>query len=62
MPATTASAHAPAAPSASFLARRPVWQVCYLAGLAASVVVETWGLAARAIIIPVVARRLSRPR
>ena len=42
MPTTTASAHAPAAPSASFLARRPVWQVSYLASLAASVAVETW--------------------
>src|SRR6516165_4506021 len=52
MPTTAASAHAPAAPSASFLARRPVWQVSYLAGLAASVVVETWGLAARAIGVP----------
>ena len=52
MPATTASAHAPAALSASFLARRPVWQVSYLAGLAASVVVETWGLAARALGVP----------
>ena len=52
MPTTAASAHAPAAPSASFLARRPVWQVSYLAGLAASVVVETWGLAARAAGVP----------
>ena len=46
MPAMAASAHRPAAPTASFLARRPVWQVSYLAGLAASVVVEMWGLAA----------------
>jgi Family of unknown function (DUF6069) len=52
MPTTAASAHTPAAPSASFLARRPVWQVSYLAGLAASVVVETWGLAARATGVP----------
>ena len=52
MPVTAASAHAPAAPSASFLARRPVWQVSYLSGLAASVVVETWGLAARAAGVP----------
>jgi hypothetical protein len=55
MPTTAASAYAPAAPSApsaSFLARRPVWQVSYLAGLAASVVVEAWGLAARAIGVP----------
>ena len=52
MPTTAASAHTPVAPSASFLARRPVWPVCYLAGLAASVVVETWGLAARAVGVP----------
>ena len=55
MPVTAASAHAPAAPSApsaSFLARRPVWQVSYLAGLAASVAVETWGLAWRAAGVP----------
>ena len=52
MPATAASTYPPAAPTASFLARRPVWQVSYLAGVAASVVVETWGLAARAIGVP----------
>ena len=52
MPTTAASAHTPVAQSASFLARHPVWPVCYLAGLAASVVVETWGLAARAIGVP----------
>jgi Family of unknown function (DUF6069) len=52
MPATPASAHAPAASPASFLAHRPVWQVSYLAGLAASVVVEMWGLAARAVGVP----------
>jgi Family of unknown function (DUF6069) len=52
MPTTAASALTPAAPSASFLARRPVWQVSYLAGLAASVAVETWGLAARATGVP----------
>jgi hypothetical protein len=52
MPTTAASARTPAAPSASFLARRPAWQVSYLAGLAASVVVEAWGLAARAIGVP----------
>ncbi|MBY8877243.1 DUF6069 family protein [Actinacidiphila acidipaludis] len=39
-------------PPASFLARRPVWQVCYLAALAACVVVELWGLAARAAGVP----------
>src|SRR5215469_10673015 len=48
MPATAASAHTTAAPLALFLAHRPVWQVSYLAGLAASVVVEVWGLAAPA--------------
>ena len=52
MSATAASAHTPAAPAASFLARRPVWQVSYLSGLAASVAVETWGLAARAAGVP----------
>jgi hypothetical protein len=52
MPATATSAHAPAAPSASFLARSAGWQVSYLAGLAASVLVETWGLAARAAGVP----------
>ena len=49
MSTTTASAPAPAA---SFLARRPVWQVSYLSGLAASVAVEMWGLAARAAGVP----------
>ena len=52
MSATTASAHTPAASSASFLACRPVWQVSYLSGLAASVAVEAWGLAARAAGVP----------
>jgi hypothetical protein len=52
MTATSASAHTSAAPSASFLALRPVWQVSYLSGLAASVVVEMWGLAARAAGVP----------
>ena len=52
MPATSASARTSVAPSASFLARRPVWQVSYLSGLAASVVVEMWGLAARAAGVP----------
>jgi hypothetical protein len=52
MPTTAASAPTPAAPSASFPARRRVWPVSYLAGLAASVAVETWGLAARAIGVP----------
>jgi hypothetical protein len=41
-----------AACAASFLAHRPVWQVWYLAGLAASVVAEARGLAARAIGVP----------
>jgi hypothetical protein len=42
----------PRTSAASFLARRPVWQVSYLSGLAASVAVETWGLAARAAGVP----------
>ncbi len=53
MPATSASTTlTPATPSAAFLARRPVWQVSYLSGLAASVLVEAWGLAARAAGVP----------
>lgn len=43
---------ASSASSASFLARRPAWQVSYLSGLAASVIVEAWGLAARAAGVP----------
>ena len=49
MSATSASAPTSAAP---FLARRPVWQVSYRSGLAASVAVEAWGLAARAAGVP----------
>ena len=49
MSSTAASTHTSAA---SFLARRPVWQISYLSGLAASVIVETWGLAARAAGVP----------
>jgi hypothetical protein len=52
MSSTAASTQTSAASSAAFLARRPVWQVSYLSGLAASVVVETWGLAARAAGVP----------
>jgi hypothetical protein len=52
MSSTAASTQTSATPSASVLARRPVWQVSYLAGLAASAVVETWGLAARAAGVP----------
>jgi Family of unknown function (DUF6069) len=53
MPATTLSTPASAvAPAASYLAGRPVWQVSYLSGLAASVVVEIWGLAARTAGVP----------
>jgi hypothetical protein len=52
MPSTAASTQTSAASSTSVLARRPVWQVSYLAGLAASAVVETWGLAARAAGVP----------
>jgi hypothetical protein len=36
----------------SFLSRRPVWQVCYLSGLTASVVVELYGLIMRAAGVP----------
>jgi hypothetical protein len=52
MSTATASARASAAPLASFLARRRVWQVCYLAALPAAVVVEGWGLIARAAGVP----------
>jgi hypothetical protein len=48
---STTTAAAPAS-AASFLSRRPVWQVSYLSGLAASVAVEIWGLAARAAGVP----------
>jgi len=58
MSSTAVSAHASAAPSASFLARRPVWQVSYLSGLAASAIVEAWGLAARAAGVPMRAASL----
>ena len=52
MSSTAISTRASSASSASFLARRPVWQVSYLSGLAASVIVEVWGLAARAAGVP----------
>jgi hypothetical protein len=52
MSTTPAATPTSAAPSASFLARRPVWQVGYLSGLAAGVAVEIWGLAARAAGVP----------
>jgi signal transduction histidine kinase len=52
MSATEAATPTPAAPFASFLARRPVWQVCYLSALAAGIAVEAWGLAARAAGVP----------
>jgi uncharacterized protein DUF6069 len=52
MSSTAASTQSSAASSASVLARRPVWQASYLAGLAASAVVEAWGLAARAAGVP----------
>ena len=48
---STTSAATPMS-TATFLARRPVWQVSYLSGLAASVAVEIWGLAARAVGVP----------
>jgi hypothetical protein len=53
---SASSAQASAAPSAAFLARRPVWQVSYLSGLAAA------HLIAGAVIIPAVAWRLARAR
>ena len=52
MSTTTGTTPTSAASSASFLARRRVWQVNYLAALAASVAVEAWGLAARAAGVP----------
>jgi hypothetical protein len=52
MSSTAASTPASIASPASFLARRPVWQVSYLSGLAASVIVEAWGLAARSAGVP----------
>jgi Family of unknown function (DUF6069) len=53
MPTTTISTPVSSAtPAAAYLARRPVWQVSYLSGLAASIVVEIWGLAARAAGVP----------
>jgi hypothetical protein len=55
MSTTTVSAPVSAA---SFLLRRPVWQVSYLSGLAASVAVEAWGLAARAVGVPMRAASL----
>jgi hypothetical protein len=49
---TATSAQAPAPPLPSFLARRRVWLVCYLAALPAAVVVEAWGLIWRAAGVP----------
>jgi hypothetical protein len=40
------------APVQEFLARRPVWQVCYLAGICAGILAEIWGLVARAVGVP----------
>ena len=45
----------------TFLARRPVWQVNYLAALAACVVVELWGLIWRAAGVPMRAAGLGSP-
>lgn len=50
--AAPATADSLAARTTRFLRRRPVWQVCYLAGLGASVVVEIAGLVARAAGVP----------
>lgn len=52
MSTTTSAPRTPATSPASFLGRRRVWQVNSLAALAASVVVELWGLAARAAGVP----------
>jgi hypothetical protein len=53
MPATTTTTSLPpATPVALYLARRPVWQVSYLSGLAAALAVEIWGLVARAAGVP----------
>jgi len=52
MSSTSAPTDSLAATLAAFLARRPVWQVSYLSGLLASIVVEVWGLAARAAGVP----------
>src|SRR3954467_6014121 len=52
MPATKAAPPTTAVPFIAFLARRPVWQICYLSALAACVAVEVWGLAARAAGVP----------
>ncbi|MEZ0094471.1 DUF6069 family protein [Streptacidiphilus sp. EB129] len=41
-----------ASPTATLLARRPAWQVCYLSALAACVAVEACGLLARAAGVP----------
>jgi hypothetical protein len=50
--AAPAASASPAAWAPRFLRRRPVWQACYLAGLAASVAVEIVGLVARAAGVP----------
>jgi len=39
-------------PIQEFLARRPAWQVCYLAGICAGILVEAWGLIAREAGVP----------
>ncbi|MEZ0109775.1 small-conductance mechanosensitive channel [Catenulispora sp. EB89] len=60
---STASAQRVPPPTAvtAFLAGRPVWQVSYLSGLAAGVVTEIWGLAARAAGVPMKAAGLGSP-
>ena len=45
----------------AFLARRPVWQVNYLAALGACVAVEMWGLIWRAAGVPMRAAGLGSP-
>lgn len=59
--ATASAQHTPppaVAAAAAFLASRPVWQVCYLSGLAAGAVTEIWGLAARTAGVPMKAAGL----
>jgi hypothetical protein len=56
IPTTSAQRVPPA--TGAFPAGRPLWQVCYLSGLAAGVVTEVWGLAARAAGVPMKAAGL----
>jgi hypothetical protein len=55
---TATDAHAHAQPTATSAPARPVWQVSALAGLAAAVATELYGLAARAAGVPMAAAGL----